>query len=195
MLASLSIRYRLWSQWGCCLSGVIECPSSFWGHSLQRQICRSRWCRVLYWGQSASHAAKTSLQHLKLTSAGRTLLYPLSALGFCFKARDWSTHRSTMFCTSWFVCRCSSSRFWGILRFFIRIDRRATIKTLCLQGIWWIFGDRLPIAIYTGRSVLSPAKIEWCVPSDMSNTGVRVSHTLIVDLTSVKTSSSSAISP
>ena len=72
-----------------------------------------------------------------------------------------------------------------ILRFLIGIGRRATITTLCVDGIWQSFEDRLPIVIYTGPSFLSPEKFERCIPSDMTIKGTSVSPTLSVDLTLV----------
>jgi len=53
--------------------------------------------------------------------------------------------------------------------------------TLCVEGVWGIFEDTLPIVIYTGHSFLSPAKFERCVPSDMKIKGTSVSPTLSVD--------------
>ena len=53
--------------------------------------------------------------------------------------------------------------------------------TLCIEGIWWIFEDRLPNVIYTGHSILLPAKFERCVPSDMKIKGTSVSPPLSVD--------------
>jgi len=52
---------------------------------------------------------------------------------------------------------------------------------LCVEGIWQIFDDRLPIVIYTGYYVLSPAKFERCVLSDMNIKGTSVSPTLSFD--------------
>jgi len=75
------------------------------------------------------------------------------------------------------------------------IGRRVTITTLCIEGIWRIFQDRLPIVKYTAYCFLSPAKFERCVSSDMKIKGTSVSRTLSVDFTSVGTSSSSGISP
>ena len=57
--------------------------------------------------------------------------------------------------------------------------------TLCVEGVWRIFDDRLPIVIYTGYSFLSPAKFERCVPSDMKIKGTSVSPSLSVALTSI----------
>jgi hypothetical protein len=51
---------------------------------------------------------------------------------------------------------------------------------LCVEGIWRIFEDRLPIVIYTGHSFLSPATLERCVPSDMKIKGTSISLTLSV---------------
>jgi len=70
-----------------------------------------------------------------------------------------------------------------------------TFTTLCVDGIWRIVEDRLPIVIYTGHCDLLPAIFERCVPSDMMITGTSVSPTLSVELTSVGTSSSSGVSP
>jgi len=106
-----------------------------------------------------------------------------------------TTQRGTSFSTSQFVCRCLSSRFWGILRFLIGIGRRATITTLCVEVIWRIFDDRLPIVIYTGHSFLSPAKFERCVPLDMHIKGTRVSATLSVVYMLIGMVLSSRISP
>jgi hypothetical protein len=53
--------------------------------------------------------------------------------------------------------------------------------TLCVEGVWRIFEDRLPIAIYTGHSFLSPAKFKRCVPSDLKIKGTSISPTLSVD--------------
>jgi len=75
------------------------------------------------------------------------------------------------------------------------IGRRATFTTVCVEGIWRSFDDRLPIAIYTGYSFLLPAKVERCVPSDMKSTGTSVSPTLSFDQRSVGASSCSGISP
>jgi hypothetical protein len=72
---------------------------------------------------------------------------------------------------------------------------RATSMTLCVEGIWRSFEDRLPIVIYTAQSVLSPAKFERCVLSDMNIKGTSVSPTLTIDETLVNTSSCSGISP
>jgi hypothetical protein len=52
--------------------------------------------------------------------------------------------------------------------------------TLCVQGIWRLFDDRLQIVIYTGQSFMSPAKFPRCVPSDMMIEGTSVSPTLTV---------------
>jgi len=59
--------------------------------------------------------------------------------------------------------------------------------TLCIGGVWRIFQDRLPIVIYSGHSVLSPAKSERCVPSDMKIKGTNVSPTLRVDVMLIST--------
>jgi len=75
------------------------------------------------------------------------------------------------------------------VQFFIGLGRRVTIMTLCVEGIWRIFKDRLPIVIYKGYSSLSPDKFERCVLSDMKINGNSVSPTRSVDLTSVSTSS------
>jgi len=105
-----------------------------------------------------------------------------------------STRRSTLFSTTRFVCRCSSSRIWGKLRFLIRIGRRAIITKVCVEGIWQIFKDRLEIIIYTGHSCLLPAKFERCVPSDINIKGTSVSPSLSVDLTLISRLLSSSIS-
>jgi hypothetical protein len=52
--------------------------------------------------------------------------------------------------------------------------------TLCVEGIWHIFDDRLPIVIYSGHCFLSPAKFDRCVPSDMKIKAISVSPTLSV---------------
>ena len=65
-----------------------------------------------------------------------------------------------------FACFLSSS-FWGILLFLMGIGSRATIMTLCIEGIWRIIEDRLPIVIYAVHPVLSPTQFERCVLSDM----------------------------
>jgi hypothetical protein len=67
--------------------------------------------------------------------------------------------------------------FGGILRFLNGIGRRATINTLCVEGICRIFEDILPIVIYTGHSFLSQGKLERCVPSDMKIRGTSASPT------------------
>jgi hypothetical protein len=51
---------------------------------------------------------------------------------------------------------------------------------LWVEGVWHIFPEGLPIAIYRGHSFLLPAKFEKCVPSDMKIMGTRVSPTLRV---------------
>jgi len=66
--------------------------------------------------------------------------------------------------------------------------------TVCAEGIWQIFEERLPIVIYTSHSFLSPAKFERCVQSDMKIKGTSVSHSLSVALTMISTSLSSSIS-
>jgi hypothetical protein len=76
----------------------------------------------------------------------------------------------------------------------IEISMRATISTLCIDGIWQIFTDRFPIVIYTGHPVLLPGKFERCVLSDIRIKGTRSSPTLSVDLTLVSMSSCSGIS-
>ena len=65
---------------------------------------------------------------------------------------------------------------------------------MCTEGIWQIFEDRLPIAMYTGYSLMSPAKFESCVPSDMKINETSVSLSLSVALTSISTVLSSSIS-
>ena len=115
-------------------------------------------------------------------------------LRFLLKVGLWSTRWSTVFSTSRFVCHCSSSRFRGILQFLIGIGRRATIPMVCVEGIWRIFQARLPIVIYTGHSVLSPAIFERCILSDMKIHGTSISRSLSVALTSISTLLSSSIS-
>jgi len=109
--------------------------------------------------------------------------------------REWSNRQSTSLSTSLLVCRSSSSCFWGILRFSIRIGRWATNTTLCIEGTRRIFEDCLPIAIYTGHSFLLQAKFERCVPSDMKIKRTRLSLTLRIDSTSISTSSPPDVSP
>ena len=65
--------------------------------------------------------------------------------------------------------------------------------TVCIEGIWQIFEDRLQIVIYTGHSFLSPAKFERCVRSEMMIKGTSVSPILSVALTSIITLLSSSI--
>jgi len=67
--------------------------------------------------------------------------------------------------------------------------------TLCVEGIWQIFEDRLPIVVYTGHSFLSPAKFERCVPSDMKIQGTSVSPVLRVDVKSISMCLSLSIPP
>ena len=57
--------------------------------------------------------------------------------------------------------------------------------TLCVEGIWRNFENRLPIVIYTGNSFMWPAKLKRCVPSDMTIKGTSVSPSLSADSTSV----------
>ena len=90
---------------------------------------------------------------------------------------------------------CSSSRIWWILQFLVGISTRATILTLCIEGIWLIFEDRLPIVIYTRHFVLLAAKFERCVLSDMKIKGTGVSPTLSIYIMSISTLLSSSISP
>jgi len=66
---------------------------------------------------------------------------------------------------------------------------------LCIEGIRWIFEDRLPIVIYTGHCFLSPAKFKRCVPSDMNIKGTSVSPTLSIDLIFISMRLSWSISP
>jgi hypothetical protein len=42
----------------------------------------------------------------------------------------------------------------------IRIDRRVIIIILCVEGIWWMIEDRVPIVIHTGNTWVSTAKFE-----------------------------------
>jgi hypothetical protein len=53
----------------------------------------------------------------------------------------------------------------------------SSIMTQWVEGTWWIFEDRLPIVIYIGHSLLSPAKFERCIPSDMKLKETSISHT------------------
>jgi len=57
---------------------------------------------------------------------------------------------------------------------------RATVVTLCVEGIWQIIDDRLSIAINVGHLVISRAKFERCVPSDMMINTTSISPTLSV---------------
>jgi hypothetical protein len=77
----------------------------------------------------------------------------------------------------------------------IGIGRRATITTLCVEGVWRIFKDRLPVVIYTGHYVFPESKFERCVLSDMKIKGTSVSPTLSIDYISISTLLSSDISP
>jgi len=83
----------------------------------------------------------------------------------------------------------------GTTQFLIRIGRRATITTLCIEGIWQIFEDRLPIVICTSHSFLSSEKFKRCVPSDIKIKGTSVSPTLSVASMSISTLLSWTISP
>jgi len=67
--------------------------------------------------------------------------------------------------------------------------------TLCIQGIWWIFEDTLPIVIYTGHSVLSPANFNKCVSSDTKIKGTSVSISRSIHYISMSTWLSSSVSP
>jgi hypothetical protein len=53
--------------------------------------------------------------------------------------------------------------------------------TLGVEGIWWIFENRLPIVRHIAHSFLSPAQFERCVPSDIEIKETCVSPTLSVD--------------
>jgi hypothetical protein len=53
--------------------------------------------------------------------------------------------------------------------------------TLCVEGIWRSFEDRLPNDIYTAQCSLSAARFERCVPSEMKIKRTRVSPSLSVD--------------
>ena len=116
-------------------------------------------------------------------------------LGFRVNIRGRSTLWSILFSTSRIVYWCSSSRFRGTLLLWIAIGRRSTITTLCVQAIWRILEDGLPIVIHTGNSLLLPAQFERCVPLDMKIKGTSVSPTLSVDLMSGCTSSPPDIAP
>jgi len=111
--------------------------------------------------------------------------YLFLALEFCLEVRGCRSHRSTVFSSSQFQCRCSSSLFRGILWCLIGISQRGTIETHCVEGNWRIFKDWLPIVIYTGHYFLSPAKLESCVPLDLQIKGTSVSPALRVDWTSM----------
>jgi hypothetical protein len=80
------------------------------------------------------------------------------------------------------------------VRILIGIGRRATIMTVCCEGIWRIFEERSPIFIYTAHSFVLPAKFERCVPSDMKMKGTSVSTSLSVGLTAISMILSSSIS-
>jgi len=80
------------------------------------------------------------------------------------------------------------------MRFLIGIDRRETITMVCVESIWRILEDRLPIVKYTGRSFMSPANFERCVPVDINIKRTGVSPSLSVTLTSISRSLSSSIS-
>ena len=69
-----------------------------------------------------------------------------------------------------------------------------TITPLCVEGIWRIFDDRLPIVMFTGHYFLSPAKFERCVRSDMKIKETSVSPTRSVVSKSISTLLSSSIS-
>jgi len=66
---------------------------------------------------------------------------------------------------------------------------------LCIEGIWRIFEDRLPIVTCTSHFFLLPAEFERCVLLDMKMKGTGASPTLSADLTSISTVLSSSISP
>jgi hypothetical protein len=66
---------------------------------------------------------------------------------------------------------------------------------LCVEGIWQIIEDRLPIVIYPGQSTLSLAKFKRCVLSHMKIMETSLSPTLTIDKTSISTLLSSSISP
>ena len=93
------------------------------------------------------------------------------------------------------MCRCSSSRFWGILWTLTGIGRRTTFTMLCVESIWQIFNDRWAIVICTGQSFLSPAIFERWVPWDLNIKGTSESPTLSVDLKWISTLFSSSILP
>ena len=154
-----------------------------------------RSCRLLYSGQSASHAAISGLQRRRLQFALWTYLYSLLGQGFCLSVSSQSTCLSTSFSNSRLLCGCSSSCYCRILQVLIRIGTTATIATLCIEGICRIFDTWLPIVIYTGHSELWQAKFERFVPSDMTIKGTSVSPTLSVDLTLISTWLFSSISP
>jgi len=135
------------------------------------------------------------LQCLLLPSAQRTLQYPLSPLGLCLKLRGSSNHRSSSSSTTQFVCHYSSSCFCGILSFLIGISRRTTIVMPCVEDIWWIFHDRLTIALYEGHSCLGPGQFDRCVPWNIMINRTSVSPTLSVAITSNSTWLCSGISP
>jgi hypothetical protein len=81
------------------------------------------------------------------------------------------------------------------LWFPIWICRIETITTLCFEGIWQIFKDKLQIAIYIGHCSLLGAKFERCVPSDMKIKWTTISPTLSINLKSFNTLILSSISP
>jgi len=58
---------------------------------------------------------------------------------------------------------------------------------LCVEGIWRIFEDRLPIVVYTAHLLLLPGESERCVPSEMKIEGPSVSPTLSIDETLIST--------
>ena len=64
---------------------------------------------------------------------------------------------------------------------------------VCVEGIWGMIEDTFSIVIYTGHSVLSPAKFERCVPSDIKIKGSNVSPSLSFALPSISTLLSSSI--
>jgi hypothetical protein len=74
------------------------------------------------------------------------------------------------------------------------ISRRATIRMVCIVGIWQIFEDRLHFGKYTAYPFWSQVKFERCVPSDIKIKRTRISCSRSIALPLNSTLLSSCIS-
>jgi len=143
---------------------------SFFDYKWGQYFRKRQWCTIL-------NSLRLTVDHLTtITNKTTWKAQPMMGPDGCSLTRwkpliNWSGY--------WFGMQ--RGNFRGILQFLNGIGSRLTVTMLCVQAIWWIFKDRLPIVIYTGHTCLSPTKLERCVPSYMKIKWTSESPTLSVD--------------